>query len=376
MVLPPVSEKKFTEGFPSGLKICVTGAGGFIASHLARRLKAEGHWVRAVDWKENEYMKPEEFCDEFMNLDLRYADACEKAVAGCEWCFNLAADMGGMGFIQSNHSRILYNSTMISFNVAEAARKAGVKRFWYASSACIYPEYKQLDENLDGASGLKEDDAWPAQPQDAYGLEKLMTEELLMHYDADFGMECRLGRFHNIYGPCGTWKGGREKAPAAFSRKAITSTKEFEMWGNGLQTRSFCYIDDCVEGIIRLMVSDYKKPLNIGSDEMVSMNQMAEMALEFKGGSLPIKHIPGPEGVRGRNSDNTLIKQVLGWAPTTSLKEGLKYTFDWINTQVEEYKAAGNSLDSLTQSKVVTQAMTDSCDMGNKGEGKKAVALS
>jgi len=376
MVLPPVSEKKFTEGFPSGLKICVTGAGGFIASHLARRLKAEGHWVRAVDWKENEYMKPEEFCDEFMNLDLRYADACEKAVAGCEWCFNLAADMGGMGFIQSNHSRILYNSTMISFNVAEAARKAGVKRFWYASSACIYPEYKQLDENLDGASGLKEDDAWPAQPQDAYGLEKLMTEELLMHYDADFGMECRLGRFHNIYGPSGTWKGGREKAPAAFCRKAITSTKEFEMWGNGLQTRSFCYIDDCVEGIIRLMVSDYKKPLNIGSDEMVSMNQMAEMALEFKGGSLPIKHIPGPEGVRGRNSDNTLIKQVLGWAPTTSLKEGLKYTFDWINTQVEEYKAAGNSLDSLTQSKVVTQAMTDSCDMGNKGEGKKAVALS
>ena len=182
--------------------------------------------------------------------------------------------MGGMGFIQSNHSRILYNSTMISFNVAEAARTANVKRFWYASSACIYPEYKQLDENLDGASGLKEEDAWPAQPQDAYGLEKLMTEELLMHYDADFGMECRIGRFHNIYGPFGTWKGGREKAPAAFCRKAITSTSEFEMWGNGLQTRSFCYIDDCVEGIIRLMVSDYKKPLNIGSDEMVSMNHM------------------------------------------------------------------------------------------------------
>jgi len=371
MVLPPVSECKFTKDFPSGIKICVTGAGGFIASHLARRLKAEGHWVRAVDWKENEYMKPEEFCDEFVNLDLRYADACEKAVAGCEWCFNLAADMGGMGFIQSNHSRILYNSTMISFNVAEAARKAGVKRFWYASSACIYPEYKQLDENLGGASGLKEEDAWPAQPQDAYGLEKLMTEELLMHYDADFGMECRIGRFHNIYGPLGTWKGGREKAPAAFSRKAITSTVEFEMWGNGLQTRSFCYIDDCVEGIIRLMVSDYKKPLNIGSDEMVSMNQMAEMVLEFKGKQLPIKHIPGPEGVRGRNSDNTLIKQVLGWAPTTPLKEGLKYTYDWIQTQVEAYaKEDGKSLDTLTKSVVVTQTMTDACDMGNKGDGK------
>jgi GDP-D-mannose 3',5'-epimerase len=280
------------------------------------------------------------------------------------------ADMGGMGFIQSNHSRILFNSTMISFNVAEAARVAGVKRFWYASSACIYPEYKQLDENLDGASGLKEDDAWPAQPQDAYGLEKLMTEELLMHYDADFGMECRIGRFHNIYGPFGTWKGGREKAPAAFCRKAITSTAEFEMWGNGLQTRSFCYIDDCVEGILRLMVSDYKKPLNIGSDEMVSMNEMAKIALEYCKKDIPIKHIPGPEGVRGRNSDNTLIKQVLGWAPTTLLKEGLGYTYKWIDGQVQEYVSAGNTLESLTTSKVVSQAMTDKCDMGNKGEGK------
>jgi GDP-D-mannose 3',5'-epimerase len=175
----------------------------------------------------------------------------------------------------------------------------------------------------------------------------------------DFGMECRIGRFHNIYGPFGTWKGGREKAPAAFSRKAITSTKEFEMWGNGLQTRSFCYIDDCVEGILRLMVSDYKKPLNIGSDEMVSMNFMASLVLGFKGDDLPIKHIPGPEGVRGRNSDNTLIKQVLGWAPATPLKEGLKYTYDWINAQVEEYKKAGNTVESLTQSKVVSQQMAD-----------------
>ena len=179
-------------------------------------------------------------------------------------------------------------------------------------------------------------------------------------------MECRIGRFHNIYGPYGTWKGGREKAPAAFCRKAITSTKEFEMWGNGKQTRSFCYIDDCVEGILRLMVSDYKKPLNIGSDEMVSMNEMAEIALGLKGGSLPIKHIPGPEGVRGRNSDNTLIKQVLGWAPATPLREGLKYTYDWISTQVDAYVKAGNTMESLTQSKVVTQAMTDKCDMGSK----------
>jgi len=364
-MLPPVSEKKFTEGY-SKLKICVTGAGGFIASHLARRLKDEGHYVRGVDWKENEHMTQDMFCNEFLNLDLRSLANCEKAAEGMDWCFNLAADMGGMGFIQSNHSRILYNSTMISFNMAEAARKAGVKRFWYASSACIYPEGKQLSEDLDGASGLKEDDAWPAQPQDAYGLEKLMTEELLMHYDTDFGMEARIGRFHNIYGPYGTWRGGREKSPAAFCRKAITSTAELEMWGNGLQTRSFCYIDDCVEGILRLMVSDYKKPLNIGSDEMVSMNQMADMVKKFAGKeSMPTKHIPGPEGVRGRNSDNTLIKQVLGWAPPTSLEVGLRSTFEWIQGEIVALQSTGQ-MEDLTTSTIVGQTMTDKCDMAKK----------
>lgn len=254
---------------------------------------------------------------------------------------------------------------MISFNMAEAGRTAGVKRFWYASSACIYPEHKQLTEDLDGASGLKEDDAWPAQPQDAYGLEKLMTEELLMHYDADFGMEARIGRFHNIYGPYGTWKGGREKAPAAFCRKAITASEDFEMWGNGKQTRSFCYVDDAVEGILRLMVSDYKKPLNIGSDEQVSMNEMADIVKKIAGKeSLPTRHIPGPEGVRGRNSDNTLIKQVLGWAPSVSLREGLGYTFTWINDQVKALEASGGDLQTLTSSKIVGQTMTDKCDMG------------
>jgi len=366
MVLPPVSETKFTEGFPK-LKICVTGAGGFIASHLARRLKEEGHSVRGVDWKENEHMTPDMFCDEFMLLDLRFPENCKKAVEGMDWCFNLAADMGGMGFIQSNHSRILYNSTMISFNVAEAARAAGVNRFWYASSACIYPEYKQLTEDI---SALKEEDAWPAQPQDAYGLEKLVTEELLMHYDADFGMECRIGRFHNIYGPYGTWKGGREKAPAAFIRKAICASSEFEMWGNGKQTRSFCYIDDCVEGILRLMVSDYKKPLNIGSDEMVSMNQMADIVLGIEGKTLPIKHIPGPEGVRGRNSDNTLIKQVLGWAPSVSIRDGLAMTHTWIKSKVQEIVAAGGSLDNLTTSKICSQSMVAESDMGKGKESQ------
>mmetsp|Transcript_8495 Transcript_8495/g.14354 ORF Transcript_8495/g.14354 Transcript_8495/m.14354 type:complete len:370 (+) Transcript_8495:45-1154(+) len=367
MVLPPLSEITFTQGYPK-LKICVTGAGGFIASHLAKRLKEEGHYVRAVDWKENEHMTEDMFCDEFLNLDLRWPENAKTACEGMDWCFNLAADMGGMGFIQSNHSRILYNSTMISFNVAEAARAAGIKRFWYASSACIYPEHKQTQEDLAGASGLKEEDAWPAQPQDAYGLEKLMTEELLMHYDNDFGMECRIARFHNIYGPFGTWKGGREKAPAAFCRKAIVSEKEFEMWGNGKQTRSFCYIDDCVEGILRLMVSDYKKPLNIGSDEMVSMNEMAEIVLGISGKNIPVKHIPGPEGVRGRNSDNTLIKQVLGWAPSTPLREGLKYTYDWITGEVDKLKDAGKDLNGMSQSIVVSQSMVATSDMGKGKE--------
>ena len=302
-----------------------------------------------------------------MNLDLRGADACKTACEGMDWCFNLAADMGGMGFIQSNHSRILYNSTMISFNMAEAGRVAGIKRFWYASSACIYPEHKQLTEDLDGASGLKEEDAWPAQPQDAYGLEKLMTEELLMHFAADFGMETRIGRFHNIYGPYGTWTGGREKAPAAFCRKAITAKEDFEMWGNGKQTRSFCYVDDAVEGILRLMVSDYTKSLNIGSDEQVSMNEMAEIVKKMADKeSLPTRHIPGPEGVRGRNSDNTLIKQVLGWAPQVSLREGLGYTFAWISEQVKAMEAKGGDLNTLTTSKIVGQEMTDKCDMGSK----------
>ena len=208
------------------------------------------------------------FCDEFHLADLRVFDNCKKVVSGCEHVFNLAADMGGMGFIQSNHSVIMYNNTMISVNVMEAARQCGVARLFYASSACIYPEGKQLETEVEGG-GLKEADAWPAQPQDAYGLEKLASEELVIHYGKDFAMETRIARFHNIYGPYGTWKGGREKAPAAFCRKAITSVGEVEMWGDGKQTRSFTFIDDCVEGILRITKSDFRQPLNLGSDEMV-----------------------------------------------------------------------------------------------------------
>ncbi|KAL3687281.1 hypothetical protein R1sor_013590 [Riccia sorocarpa] len=336
------------------LRITVTGAGGFIASHLARRLKREGHYIIAADWKKNEHMTEDMFCDEFHLVDLRVMENCLKVTKGVEHVFNLAADMGGMGFIQSNHSVIMYNNTMISFNMLEAARINGITRFFYASSACIYPEYKQLDTDC---VSLKEKDAWPALPQDAYGLEKLMTEELCKHYTKDFGVQCRIGRFHNIYGPFGTWKGGREKAPAAFCRKAITSTEKFEMWGDGKQTRSFTFIDECVEGILRLTKSEYAEPVNIGSDEMVSMNEMAEIVLSFEGKNLPIEHIPGPEGVRGRNSDNDLIKEKLGWSPTMKLKDGLRITYFWIKEQTEKEKAKGVTLDTYVTSKIVgTQA--------------------
>lgn len=341
------------------MKICVTGAGGFIGSHIAKRLKEEGHEIVAADWKENEHFSREQFCHTFHLVDLRQLENCVMVSEGCDEVYHLAADMGGMGFIQSNHSVIFWNNTMCDFNMMEAARRNKAKRFFYASSACIYPEDKQEDvEN----PGLKESDAWPAKPQDAYGLEKLCIEELAMHYAHDFGMHTRIARFHNIYGPHGTWKGGREKAPAAFCRKALTATDYFEMWGDGEQTRSFCYIDDCVEGVLRLMRSDFTKPLNIGSDEMISMNDMAKLALQYSHKDIPIHHIPGPEGVRGRNSDNTLIKEVLGWAPGITLADGLARTHRWIKEQVEEEAAKGvDVVSQYSRSKVVVQT-TESLD--------------
>jgi GDP-D-mannose 3',5'-epimerase len=339
----------------SSKKILIAGGAGFIGSHLAKRLKSEGHWVRVADWQENHYFKQEEFCNEFMLIDLRSLENCLKACEGMEDVFNLAADMGGMGFIQSNHSTILYNNTMISFNMAEAARRCGAKRFFYSSSACIYPEHKQTDPNN---PGLKESDAWPAEPQDAYGLEKLVSEELCKHYRKDFGIEFRVGRFHNIYGAQGTWKGGREKAPAAFVRKVI-SGDYFEMWGNGEQTRSFCYVDDCVEGILRLTYSDVHIPVNIGSDEMISMNDMAKLIMSFDNKQMEIKHIPGPEGVKGRNSDNTLIKEKLGWAPSISLKDGLKRLYDWMKPIIEEEKKQGVDIKAYAHSNIVTNRTPD-----------------
>merc|ERR1739848_42085 len=341
------------------MKICIAGGGGFIGSHLARRLLKEGHHVVCADWAENTYFKTEEFCTEFILADLRTLEQCLRVTKGCDWVFNLAADMGGMGFIQSNGATLFYNNTMIDFNMIEASRKNGVKRFFYSSSACVYPE--TLQETTDDPS-LKENTAWPAQPQDAYGLEKLVAEEACLNYGSDFPqMQFRIARFHNIYGPQGTWTGGREKAPAAFCRKAAASEKDFEVWGDGLQTRSFCYIDDCVDGVLKLMNSDITEPLNIGSEEMISMNAMAHLVLDIAGRSdLPLRHVTGPQGVRGRNSNNDLIREKLNWEPKIALTDGLALTYKWIAKQVEADKAAGVDISTYASSKVVELKTPDS----------------
>jgi GDP-D-mannose 3',5'-epimerase len=314
-------------------KILVTGAGGFIGHHLVAHLKRKGCWVRGVDLKEPEFGSSE--ADEFLVRDLRLLENCLEATRGVDEVYALAADMGGMGFISSNHARILYNNATISFHTLEAARKNNVARYLYASSACIYPEYRQTDIDI---TPLKEEDAYPAQPQDAYGWEKLMTERLCTHYREDYGIKTRIVRFHNIFGPLGTWDGGREKAPAAMCRKVavakLTENPEVEIWGDGKQTRSFCYVDDCVEGITRLMRSDYADPLNLGQDRMVNIDELADMVAQVAGISITKKHVPGPQGVRGRNSDNTRLRAVLKWEPQVSLEEGLSRTYKWVEEQV------------------------------------------
>lgn len=314
-------------------KIAVTGAGGFIGHHLVSYLKGRGCWVRGVDIKYPEYGTTD--ADEFLLLDLRRWENCIVATRGVEEVYALAADMGGMGFISAHHAQILHNNALISIHTLDAARTNGVKRYLYTSSACIYPEYKQIDTD---AVPLKEEDAYPAQPQDAYGWEKLVAERLCLHYREDYDIETRIVRFHNIFGPLGTWDGGREKAPAALCRKIavakLTGDHEIEIWGDGEQTRSFCLIDDCVKGIYKLMQSDYAKPLNLGQDRMVSINQLADIIAEIAGIDIVKKHVPGPQGVRGRNSDNTRLREVLGWEPEISLEEGLLRTYTWIESQV------------------------------------------
>lgn len=314
-------------------KVLVTGAGGFIGHHLVTYLKARGFWVRGVDLKYPEYAPTD--ADEFKVLDLRRWENCLASTDGIDEVYALAADMGGMGFISSNHAQILHNNLLISTHTLDAARANGVRRYLYTSSACIYPEYRQMDPNV---TPLREEDAYPAQPQDAYGWEKLISERLAAHYQEEWGIETRVVRFHNIFGPLGTWEGGREKAPAAMCRKVayarLTGNPAVEIWGDGEQTRSFCYIDDCVEGIYRLMQSDYREPLNLGQDRLVTINELADIVANIAGISIARKHVPGPQGVRGRNSDNTRLRQVLRWEPQISLEEGLGHTYRWIEEQV------------------------------------------
>jgi nucleoside-diphosphate-sugar epimerase len=309
----------------------VTGAGGFIGSHLVASLKTRGLWVRGVDMKMPEFA--ESSADEFLVRDLRQWEACRDAVAGVDDVYALAADMGGMGFISRYHGTIMRNNGLIDLHMLEAAREAEVSRFLYTSSACIYPEHLQTQTAV---MPLREEDAFPAAPQDGYGWEKLMAELAAGYFSAEFGMQTRIVRFHNIYGPRGTFEGGREKAPAALCRKVAMAEDggSIELWGDGEQTRSFCHIDDCTEGIYRLMQSDHSEPLNLGTDRLVSINQLAELVIGVSGKRLDIVHVDGPQGVRGRNSDNTRLREVLGWEPAISLEDGLAATYAWVAEQV------------------------------------------
>jgi nucleoside-diphosphate-sugar epimerase len=295
-------------------------------------LKQEGYWVRGVDLVYPEYTEVD--ADEFELLDLRRWDAALQATRGVDEVYALAADMGGMGYISTHHAEILHNNALINLHTLEAARIHGVQRYLYSSSACIYPEYRQTETDV---VPLKESDAYPAQPQDAYGWEKLFSELLCSYYSGEYPIETRTVRFHNIYGPYGTYDGGREKAPAAVCRKVARAEDggSIEIWGDGEQTRSFCYVDDCVEGIYRIMQSDYDKPLNLGTDEIVSINELARIVTEVAGKKdISLKHTPGPQGVRGRNSDNSLLRKVLGWEPATSLRDGLVPTYRWIEKRL------------------------------------------
>jgi nucleoside-diphosphate-sugar epimerase len=316
--------------------VVVAGAGGFIGGHLVAGLQARGHRrIRAVDSKPigQWHQRPPEV--EYLQADLRPADACYAAISGASHVFNLAADMGGMGFIESHKADCML-SVLISTHLLLAARDLGTKRFFYASSACVYNADKQADAAV---TPLREEDAYPALAEDGYGWEKLFTERMCSHFSDEFGLPTRVARYHNVYGPMGTWDGGREKAPAAICRKVaeakLSGLKEIEIWGDGEQTRSFMYVDDCIEGTLRILYSDYQEPLNLGSDRLVTINQMVGVVEEIAGIKLKrVYNLAAPMGVRGRNSDNTRIKKELGWAPQVTLESGLEKTYAWIYDQL------------------------------------------
>jgi GDP-D-mannose 3', 5'-epimerase len=314
----------------------VTGAGGFIGGQLVRELLADGMPVRAVDKKPLAEWYFQSTDAENIVADLRFAEACDKVTTDVVHVYNLAADMGGMGFIENNKALCML-SVLINTHLLMSARKHGVDRFFYSSSACVYPGYKQTQASV---IALKESDAYPADSEDGYGWEKLFSERLCRHFREDFGLKTRVARYHNVYGPYGTWDGGREKAPAAISRKVamaiISGNDEIEIWGDGEQTRSFMYIDDCIHGTQRLLHSDVEEPLNIGSDELVTINQLVDIVEQIVGVKLKRKYnLDAPKGVRGRNSDNTLIKELLGWAPSIPLRVGMEQTYRWIYDQAK-----------------------------------------
>jgi nucleoside-diphosphate-sugar epimerase len=316
-------------------RILVTGAGGFIGHHLVKRLKADGYWVRGVDVKVPEY--EESLADEFELLDLRKYDNSLLATRGAiDQVYNLAADMGGIGYITASHADISRNNILINAHMLEASRLNGVGRFLFSSSACVYAQCKQTNPDV---TPLREEDAYPADPEPGYGWEKLFAEELCRYYLQDYRFETRIVRFHNVYGPLGTYEGGKEKAPAAISRKVALAKNggEVQVWGDGKQTRSFMYVDDCVEGLIRLMASDYHKPLNLGTEELVTIDDLVRMVSCIAGKALTLRHdLTKPQGVRGRNSDNTQLNRVLDWEPSIKLNVGLRVTYKWIESELQK----------------------------------------
>jgi len=324
-------------------RILVTGAGGFIGHHLVNRLKEEGHWVRGVDIKPPDY-EPSR-ADEFEILDLRRHDSCLLATRGqLDHVYNLAADMGGIGYITASHAEIAKNNVLINAHMLEAARLNGIARFLFSSSACVYAGYKQKDADI---APLREEDAYPADPEPGYGWEKLFSEELCRYYKKDHRFDTRIVRFHNVYGPLGTYEGGREKAPAAICRKVamLGDGDEIEIWGDGKQTRSFMYIDDCVEGLVRLMTSSYYEPLNLGLSTMVTIDGLVDLVSEIAGKRLVKRHdLSKPQGVRGRNSDNSRLHEVLGWEPSVPLEVGLRVTYKWIEGEVTSQETMAKSL--------------------------------